>query len=100
MGNDGAMPIDREPTPLDRFSAPALIFMSRVPRWLLLVIVLGLTAGGLLLENAIGALLLLVLAGFLGWLAAVGWPRLSVAGRVLRIVTVGVVVCLAFTRLI
>ncbi len=99
MRDDRSVPIDREPTPLERFSAPLLVTLSRVPKWLLLVVVLGLTAGGLLLETAIGGVLRLRLAAFLAWLAILGWPRLSVAGRVFRLVTVGLVVFVAFSRL-
>lgn len=94
------MPADREPTPLERFSAPLLVLLSRIPRWLLIVIVLALTFGGLLIDSALGGVLLLVMALFLVWLAIIGWPRLSATGRVLRLLTVGLVVYVAFTKIL
>ena len=100
MHHDGHVPDDRNPTPLERFSAPLLLQLSRVPRWLLLVVVLGLTVAGLVLENALGGVLLLVLAAFLAWLATLGWPSLSPVGRLLRLVVVGIVVYVAFSKLI
>ena len=93
------VPPERDPSPLERFSAPLLVQLSRVPRWLLVVVVLGLTLGGLLLENAVGAALLLVLAIFIAWLAIVAWSTLTPVGRLARLVVVGLVVFAAVTRL-
>ena len=64
------------------------------------MVVLGLTVAGLLLETALGGVLLLVLAAFLAWLAVLGWPSLTPMGRLLRLVVVGIVVYVAFTKLI
>ena len=91
---------DDGPTPLQRYSAPVLLQLSRVPKWLLLIAVLGLTAGGLLLENAIGGVLLLALALFLAWLAVLGWAHHSPVARALRVLVVGVVVYAALVRLL
>ena len=76
-----------------------MLQLSRVPRWLLLVVVLALTVGGLLLDNAIGGVLLLFLALFLAWLAILGWTQQSPVARALRVLVVGLVVYVAFTRL-
>jgi len=94
------MPEDQGLTPLQRYSAPILFQLARVPKWLLLVAVLGLTVGGLLLDNAIGGVLLLFLALFLAWLAILGWTHLSLIARLLRLIVVGLVVFVAFTRLV
>jgi hypothetical protein len=94
------VPDDHDPTALERFSAPLLLQLARVPRWLLLVVVLGLTVGGLLLENALGAVLLLALAIFISWLAVVAWSTLTPVGRLARLVVVGFVVFAAVTRLV
>jgi Family of unknown function (DUF6703) len=98
MQHHGAVPADPELTAFQRLSATLLVALSRMPKWLLLVVVLGLTAGGLLLENAIGGILLLLLALFMGWLAIVGWPRLSLVGRLLRILVLGLILYASFTR--
>lgn len=107
MRHDGEMPTDHrdqrndsEPGPLQRVSAPLLVQLSRVPKWALLIAVLALTIGGLLQENVIGGVLLLVLAAFAAWLAVLGWPRMSPVGRLLRLLVVGLVLYAAFTRLI
>lgn len=94
------MPENRDPTPLERLSGPLLVQLSRVPRWMLLVAVLALTVGGLLLENALGGILLLLLALFLAWLAVVGWSLLTPVGRMLRLLAIGLVVYVAFTKLV
>ena len=67
---------------------------------MLLVAVLALTVAGLLLENVLGGVLLLVLAAFLAWLAVLGWPSLTPVGRLLRLLVIGLVVYFAFTKLI
>jgi hypothetical protein len=89
-----------EPTAFERRSRPLLIVLTRAPRWLLLVVILGLTVIGLLLENAIGGVVLLVLACFAAWLAILGWARLSPTGRLLRLLVIGLIVFAAFTRLV
>jgi hypothetical protein len=90
---------DRDLTPLERFSAPLLVQLSRVPRWMLVGVLLGLTVGGLLLENAVGAVLLLILGLFIAWLAVIAWSTLTPVGRLARLVVVGLVVFAAVTRL-
>lgn len=91
---------DRTPSALERISAPWLVRLSLVPRWLFLIVLAGLLLAGLALENAIGGVLLLVLALFLAWLASLGWSHVSPVGRVLRLVTVGVLVYLAVGKLL
>ena len=107
MRHDWQMPTDNpnqqdgpEPSPLQRVSAPLLVQLSRVPKWALLIVVLALTIGGLLQENAIGGVMLLVLAAFAAWLAVLGWPRMTPVGRLLRLLVVGLILYAAFSRLI
>jgi hypothetical protein len=89
-----------EPGPLERFSAPLLVRLSRLPRWLILVVTAAVLLAGLLLENAFGGVLLLLLAGFLAWLAILGWSRLEPAGRLLRLLTIGLLVFAGVSRFI
>jgi len=77
---------------LERMSAPWLFVLQRVPRWLFMVGLATVLLVGLALENAIGGVLLLLLALFLAWLAAIGWRYVSPAGRVLRLVVLLVLV--------
>lgn len=89
-----------EPTPLERFSAPWLARLSRLPRWLLLAVTVALLLAGLLLENALGGALLLLLALFLAWLAVLGWSRLPPVGRLLRVLTIGLLVFAGASRIV
>lgn len=59
--------------------------MARLPRWALVVGVAALLFGGLAGRGPIAALALVILAAFLGWLAAVSWPVVPPWTRVLRI---------------
>ncbi len=89
---------DRTPSALERISAPWLVRLSLIPRWLFLIVLGGLLFAGLYLENAIGGILLLILALFLAWLASLGWSHASPPGRILRLCVVGVMVYLAVSR--
>ena len=91
---------DRTPSALERISAPWLVRLSLIPRWLFLVVLGALLFAGLYLDNAIGGVLLLVLALFLAWLASLGWSHVSPLGRVLRLLTVGALVYLAVGKFI
>jgi len=62
------------------------------------VLVVALLVTGLAVAGWAGAIALFSLAGVLGWLAAVSWPRLSAQGRALRVLAVGVLVALAVIR--
>ena len=75
----------RPRSPLERMSAPVLLRLHGMPRWIVPFVTAVLLVGGLLTSNAIlaavlvGLLLLLLL-----WLVALSWPLLSVFARLLR----------------
>ena len=80
-------------------SAPALLALSRVPRWvpaiaLAVVLVTGLATGGVL-----GAVCLGVLALMLLWLGYLSWPALTGPARLLRVATLAVLVYAAAASL-
>ncbi len=81
-------------------SRPALQWLSRQPRWLLLLAVLAALVAGLFLRNAAGGVILLLLAGFLSWLLALSWPALSPGGRYLRLGTILLLAAVAGIRLV
>ena len=89
---------DHTPSALERISAPWLVRLSLVPRWLFLIVLGGVLFAGLYLDNAVGGVLLLVLAAFLAWLASLGWSRVTPIGRVLRLLTVGLLVYVAVSK--
>jgi uncharacterized membrane protein len=85
--------------PPNRVNAAALLWLNSRPRWLLGVILIAVTLGGLLIPGVVGSLLLLVLAVFLAWLAAMSWPRVDAAGRLLRVLAIALVVGAAVMHL-
>ncbi|MGB2839532.1 MAG: DUF6703 family protein [Actinomycetes bacterium] len=89
---------DHTPSALERISAPWLVRLSRIPRWLFLIVLGSVLFAGLYLDSALGGALLLVLALFLAWLASVGWSHVSPLGRVGRLLTVGVLVYVAVDK--
>ncbi|MEO8107247.1 MAG: DUF6703 family protein [Actinomycetes bacterium] len=90
---------DHTPSALERLSAPWLVRLTRIPRWLFLVVLGSVLFAGLYLDTALGGVLLLVLALFLAWLASVGWSHVSPMGRILRLLTVGILVYVAVDKL-
>lgn len=89
---------DYTPSALERISAPWLVRLSRIPRWLFLIVLGSVLFAGLYLDSALGGVLLLVLALFLAWLASVGWSHVSPIGRILRLLTVGLLVYVAVDK--
>lgn len=83
----------------ERRSAPLLVYVNTLPRWVPLVATFVLVAVGLLVHGIVGFLALLVLAIFLGWLVALSWPTLTAGPRILRLVAVAVVVVGAVLQL-
>ncbi|MDQ4039313.1 MAG: hypothetical protein M3313_13415 [Actinomycetota bacterium] len=84
---------------LERGSLPVLLALRRVPQWTMFLAVLGCVVGGLLLAGPPAAALLGAVSGFLAWLLALAWPRLSAAQRLLRGLTVVLVAGSAIWRL-
>jgi Family of unknown function (DUF6703) len=70
---------------LERNSAPLLLRMSALPGWLIPALMLAIAVVGLLISGPVGFALLLVVALFLAWLAALSWPVLPPRTRLLRV---------------
>jgi hypothetical protein len=79
---------------VERFSARPLVFLTQLPRWVLLLIVLGLLISGFAVPGLIGALALLLVTVLLGWLAYLSWPRINASGRALRVVALACMVAI------
>ena len=56
--------------------------------WLVPLVLAGLLVTGLAVPGWLGALALVLVAAFLGWLAALSWPRLGPATRLLRVAAI------------
>ena len=80
---------------VERVSARPLVFLAQLPKWVLLVILLGLLISGFAVPGLIGAAALLVVGILLGWLAYLSWPSLNTqarAGRVVALVCMVIIV--------
>ena len=71
---------------VERFSAQPLVFLYRLPRWIVLLAALALFITGFAVPGLIGAAALLLVAIFLSWLAYLSWPSISAWGRAGRVV--------------
>ncbi len=72
---------------LNRTSAPALLWMHSLPRWVVPVGMAALLASGLFLAGSLtwlGTLLLAIVTAFVVWLYALSWPVLAPGARLAR----------------
>ena len=83
---------------IEQRSATPLLWLHQLPRWLLPVLAVALLVTGLAVAGWAGAIALFALAGVLGWLSTVSWPRLNAQGRALRVLGVGLLVAAAVIR--
>lgn len=80
---------------LERSSARLLVHLHQMPPWAPAVLMAVLLVVGLAVPGWGGAAALVVVAAFLGWLAALSWPRLSPGMRLLRLAAVAGVLAVA-----
>ena len=83
---------------LERASIPILSRLLAMPRWLLVVLIASCLLLGLALTGPLaplGAIFLLIVATFLGWLLLLAWPVLNPGRRMIRLVVVLAVLGLA-----
>ena len=62
---------------VEQASLKPAAYLHHLPRWLIPALVAVLFLGGLAIRGWAGAVLLLVVAAFLAWLAVLSWPALS-----------------------
>jgi hypothetical protein len=80
-------------------SLPILVALRRVPTWLVVVLMaLFLFAGLVIPIPWLSAIMLLLVAVFLGWLLLLSWPVLGPGSRLLRLFVVGALLVVAFLR--
>ena len=73
---------------LERSSARPLVMLHQLPVWVLPIVLAGLLVTGLAVPGWLGAVALVLVAAFLGWLAALSWPRLGPGTRLLRVAAI------------
>lgn len=74
-------------SPLQRISLPLLTRLTRLPKWLLVVVLSVLLVLGMIQTGPLawlGALILGLLTLFFLWLLVLSWPAIPATGRVLR----------------
>jgi len=87
------------PSTLQRVSAPILIRLHGMPRWLFPIFTAALLVGGLLIGNAvIAATLLGLLSLILAWLVALSWPILTIVARLMRLLVLGALIFVTISR--
>lgn len=96
-------PVVAQPAPgargtAERASAPALLWLSSKPVWLLPVLTVVLLVAGLSAPAAVGVPVLLLLAALVGWLSYLSWPVVQGVQKVLRLATVGLLLAAAVGR--
>ena len=80
---------------LEQSSARPLVLLHQLPVWVVPLLLAALLIAGLVVPGWIGAVALVLVAAFLGWLAAVSWPRLTPSGRLLRVAAIAGVLVIA-----
>ena len=73
---------------LERSSARPLVLLYQLPVWVVPIVLAGLLVTGLAVPGWLGAVALVLVAAFLGWLAALSWPRLGTGSRLQRVAAV------------
>ncbi|HET8970639.1 MAG TPA: DUF6703 family protein, partial [Candidatus Nanopelagicales bacterium] len=81
-------------------SVGLLSTLHRMPRWLVPLLLAVFLVLGLVLPTRWAGLLLVLIAGFLGWLLALSWPLLDGRGRAVRALVVLALAVVAVLRLL
>jgi hypothetical protein len=84
---------------VERRSAALLVYLHQLPRWVPAVVLAVLLITGLAVHGIGGAIALIGVALVLGWLAGVSWPRLSPAGRAVRVLVIALVAAVAVAQI-
>ena len=97
-------PLVPQPAPglrgtVERASAPALLWLSARPKFLIPLLSAVLLLGGLATPLAVGVPLLVLLLLLVGWLGYLSWPVVQGAQKVVRLATVALVLAALVLRL-
>ncbi|MBM3690047.1 MAG: hypothetical protein FJW80_10440 [Actinobacteria bacterium] len=80
-------PSAEDPTVFQRISLPLLTRLTRLPKWLIAVVLSALMVLGMIQTGSLawlGALILGLLTVFFLWLLVLSWPAVPASGRMLR----------------
>lgn len=84
---------------VSRKSAPLLVYLSRLPKWMVPAAMIVLVILGLAAPPDIGAVAFVLLAIFVSWLAFLSWPVLSGGARLLRVFVIAILLLAVVARL-
>lgn len=75
-----------------------MVWLSRLPQFVIPAAMVGLMVVGLAATTAVALPALLLVMMFIGWLAFLSWPVISLGQRAIRLVAIGLVVVAAVGR--
>jgi hypothetical protein len=84
---------------MERRSAPALVLLTQLPRFVMMLAPLALLLLGFFLPLAIGLVFLALFFVFTGWLAYLSWPRTDATAKLIRLAMFAVVIALTAIRI-
>jgi hypothetical protein len=89
---------------IDQASLPLMTRLSRLPRPVPFLILLGLLVGGLFSGTvlglaALGFVLMGLAAAFVGWVLYLSWPRLTGSERIMRLAVLVLAIAMAVVQL-
>lgn len=85
---------------IERFSAPLLISLNRLPKFLVPIFVAVLLVVGLYQKNALGLVCISLVALFIIWLSYLAWPVLEARAKVVRLVMIGLLLFGAYANFV
>lgn len=91
-----AAPVRHE---VERRSAVWLLYLARLPRWSVAVVIAALFLVGAAVPGAVGAAVLLALTALLALLAFVTWHAVPARGRGMRLAVIGILLAAALAKL-
>jgi hypothetical protein len=83
---------------VERKAGPALVILSRAPRWVPFAVVLACVVGGLTLHGPVAGALLAIVLALLGLQLFFAWPVLEPPARVLRSLVLALVAAAVLQR--
>ena len=85
---------------VEQRSGPLLAFLAQQPKLLLPAVSLALLIAGLALPGVPGAICLALLTLLVGWLAYLSWPAVEGRARLMRLLSVGLLLALLVQHLV
>lgn len=82
----------------ERSATPMTYLFTQVPRWVTPAVLVVLLLAGFAVSSWVGAVAVLPVLAFVGWLAYLSWPSLGTGGRIMRVALLAFLITLAADR--